>query len=79
MIGLTGLALLLAGPASAVTSKQKMETCKFGATNQKLTGAKRTAFIHKCMAKGDYEPPGRTVAKPAAKKKPAAMAMPKQQ
>jgi hypothetical protein len=78
-IGLTGLALLLlAGPASAITYKQKLETCKFGATDQKLTGAKRNAFIHKCMGKGDYEPPGRTVVKkkPMAKK-PATAAMPK--
>ena len=43
--------LLLATPASALTAKQKMETCKFGAQSQKLTGAKRTAFINHCMAK----------------------------
>jgi psiF repeat len=51
----TGLALSLllqATPASALTSKQKMATCRFGATSQKLTGAKRTAFIRHCMAKG---------------------------
>jgi hypothetical protein len=74
LIGLTGLALLLlAGPASAVSYKDKLATCKFGATAEKLTGAKRNAFIHKCMGKGDYEPPGRTVAKkkPAMKKPPA--------
>jgi len=43
--------LLLAAPASALTSKEKMETCKIGAQAQKLTGAKRNAFIKKCMAK----------------------------
>ena len=43
-------ALLLANPASALTKAQKMETCKFGADNQKLTGAKRKAFIAKCMS-----------------------------
>lgn len=43
--------LLLATPASALTTKQKMETCKFGAQSQKLTGAKRNAFIKHCMAK----------------------------
>jgi len=37
-------------PASALTAKQKMETCKFGADDQKLEGAKRKAFIAKCMA-----------------------------
>lgn len=45
-----------AAPAFAITAKQRMETCKFGADDQKLTGAKRSAFIRKCMAPG--EPPG---------------------
>lgn len=45
------LAILLpATPASALTAKQKMETCKFGADDQKLTGAKRKTFIARCMA-----------------------------
>ena len=44
--------LLLAAPASALTAKQKMETCEIGAKAEKLTGAKRKAFIKKCMAKG---------------------------
>jgi hypothetical protein len=51
--------LLLATPACALTTKEKMETCKVGADGQQLTGAKRTAFINRCMAKGNYEPPGR--------------------
>jgi psiF repeat len=42
--------LLLASPASALTAAQKMETCKFGADDQKLDGAKRKAFIAKCMS-----------------------------
>ena len=42
--------LLPATPAAAVTKAQKMETCKFGADDQKLEGAKRTAFINKCMS-----------------------------
>ena len=42
--------LLVATPASALTKAQKMETCKFGADDQKLTGAKRNTFIAKCMA-----------------------------
>jgi len=61
--------LLLATPAAAITQAEKMETCKVGADGQQLTGAKRTAFINRCMAKGNYEPPGR---KKAAAKKPAA-------
>ena len=78
-IGLIGLPLLLlASPASAVTAKQKMETCKFGADNQQLSGAKRNAFIKKCMAAGNYQPAARKeamkkerAAKLAAKKKTA--------
>jgi hypothetical protein len=42
--------LLAATPASAITTKQKMETCKFGADNQKLAGAKRSQFLKNCMA-----------------------------
>jgi psiF repeat len=66
------LPLLLAGPAAAVTAKQKMETCKFGADDQKLTGAKRQAFISRCMAnrndpRGSTATP-KTAAKPAAAK-----------
>jgi hypothetical protein len=78
VIGLLPL-LLLASPASAAPTKaQKMETCKFGADDQKLEGAKRNAFINKCMARGNFEPPGRKVAKKPAKKtkKPAAMTAP---
>jgi hypothetical protein len=45
------LVVLLSGaPASAITAQQKMETCKFGADDQKLTGAERKTFLSKCMA-----------------------------
>lgn len=44
------LLVLAATPASAITPEQRMETCKFGADNQKLTGAARKSFIAKCMA-----------------------------
>ncbi len=50
---------LLATPAVAATKAQKMETCKFGADDQKLTGAKRNAFIKRCMANENYEPDAR--------------------
>jgi len=66
--------LLLASPASAITTSEKMETCKVGAQAQNLEGAKAQAFIKKCMAKGNYEPAARKEAKKkamAAKKKPA--------
>lgn len=52
-LAIISLFLLLASPASALTKEQKMETCKFGADDQKLTGAKRTAFIAKCMSNKD--------------------------
>jgi hypothetical protein len=96
-LGLLALPLLLltASPASALTAKQKMETCKFGADNEKLTGKKRTAFIHKCMGRGNYQPKARkdemkkekAMKKPAKKKaamkkpakKPMATPQPKQQ
>lgn len=54
-------------PASAITSEEKMETCKVGAESQQLQGAKRDAFIKKCMAGGNYEPPARRNAKAAPK------------
>lgn len=51
IIFIGALAILLpAAPASALTAKQKMETCKFGADDQKLKGAKRKTFISRCMA-----------------------------
>jgi hypothetical protein len=62
--------LLLASPASALTKAQKMETCKFGADDQKLTGAKRKTFLANCMAnrndkRGAMKLPAK---KPVAKK-----------
>jgi hypothetical protein len=44
------LLVLAATPTFAITPEQKMETCKFGADDQKLTGAARKTFISKCMA-----------------------------
>jgi hypothetical protein len=75
--------LVVATPALAATKAQKMETCKFGADSEKLVGAKRDAFIRKCMANANYEPAARKDAmkkaaaekkmkKPAAKPAPAA-------
>jgi hypothetical protein len=68
--------LLLAAPASAITTDEKMETCKVGAQAQNLDGAKATAFVKKCMAKGNYEPAARRDAKKktVVKKKPTAPA-----
>lgn len=52
----------LAAPAvgqqsSGASENDKMETCKFGAAEQKLTGAKERDFIRKCMAKDDPPAP----------------------
>jgi psiF repeat len=44
------LGMLPGAPAVAVTAKQKMETCKFGADDQKLTGKDRAVFLKKCMS-----------------------------
>ena len=51
---------LLSPLAFAATSKQKMETCTFGADDQKLAGAKRKAFLSKCMSNAD-SPRGKPV------------------
>jgi hypothetical protein len=40
-------------PASALTPAEKAETCKIGADEQKLTGAKRKKFLARCMADRD--------------------------
>jgi hypothetical protein len=61
--------LLLASPASALTKAEKMETCKFGADDQKLEGVKRNAFIANCMSnRNDKRGPAVATKKPAAKK-----------
>jgi hypothetical protein len=56
LIAALGVVAMMAGtatPTFALTSKQKMETCKFGADNQKLTGAARKSFMAKCMSNED--------------------------
>jgi hypothetical protein len=75
IIALTSLMplMLLAQPAAAATAAQKMDTCKYGAQHDNLTGAKRDAFIKKCMTNANYEPAAR---KDALKKKPASAAKP---
>jgi hypothetical protein len=40
-------------PALALTAAEKMETCKFGADADKLSGAKRKKFLSRCMANAD--------------------------
>lgn len=63
--GVLSLAVLPSAPAGAVTAKQKMATCKFGADDQKLAGKQRADFIRKCMADKN-DPRGPAVGTPAA-------------
>jgi hypothetical protein len=44
------IAALPSSPSFAVSAKEKMATCKFGADDQKLAGKARSAFMAKCMA-----------------------------
>jgi len=64
-IAAAGLAAMLVsgGAAQAATSKQKAETCKFGADDQKLTGAARKKFLANCMANRD-SPRGKPIEAP---------------
>ena len=57
-----GFAFLSASPALAATAEQKLETCNFGADEQKLTGAKRKSFMAKCTSNAD-SPRGKPVKK----------------
>ena len=61
-LGLAAI-MLWQTPADAATAKQKMETCKFGADDQKLVGAARKKFMSNCMANRD-SPRGKPVPKP---------------
>jgi psiF repeat len=64
LIAAAGLAaFMFNSPAFAATSQEKTETCTFGADDQKLTGAKRKAFLTKCMSNAD-SPRGKPVAAP---------------
>jgi len=62
-------AFVFSAPALAATNEQKMETCKFGADDQKLDGAKRKSYMAKCMANKD-SPRGKAVGAPAGAPKP---------
>jgi len=58
--------LLPSAPSLALTAKDKMATCKFGADDQKLQGKERSAFLKKCMSNKD-EPRGPGGAAPPPK------------
>lgn len=55
--------MLPCAPTYAVSTKDKMATCKFGADDQHLKGKARAAFMKKCMSNKD-EPRGGTGAPP---------------
>jgi hypothetical protein len=42
--------MLPSAPSFAVSAKDKLATCTFGADDQKLQGAARNAFLKKCMS-----------------------------
>lgn len=42
--------VMFSAPSFALTEKDKMATCKFGADDQKLQGKARAAFLKKCMS-----------------------------
>jgi hypothetical protein len=51
--GFAGAAIVataLAQPTSAISAKEKMEVCKFGAKDQNLSGKAEQDFVKKCMA-----------------------------
>lgn len=59
------LTLAPSAPSYAVSAKDKMETCKFGADDQKLEGPARNAFMKKCMSNHN-DPRGPGAGSPAA-------------
>jgi hypothetical protein len=70
VIAAASLAFVLpSSPSFAITSKAKMETCKFGADDQKLKGAARDKFMKKCMANKN-DPRGSAVSAPPAASTP---------
>lgn len=72
-------ALLPTASSFAVTSKEKMETCKFGADDQKLQGAARKAFMAKCMSNRDDPRGSPALAAPATVPATAPAAAPPKQ
>ena len=52
-------------PSYAVTAKDKMATCKFGADSQKLAGKQRADFLKRCMS-SQNDPRGPAAGGPGA-------------
>ena len=68
------IAMLPSAPSLALTAKEKMVTCKFGADDQKLKGPAREKFLKNCMANRN-DPRGAAPGAPGAPA-PAAGAAP---
>jgi hypothetical protein len=69
------IAMLPSAPSFAVSQKDKMATCKFGADDQKLLGAARATFLKRCMANRD-DPRGPAPGAAPAGTTPAAAGVP---
>lgn len=72
------IAMLPSAPCFALTAKEKMVTCKFGADDQKLQGAARAKFLKNCMANRN-DPRGTAGAKAGAPPPAAGAAPPPKQ
>jgi len=73
------VAMLPSAPSFAVSAKEKLATCKFGADDQKLQGAARNTFMQKCMANRNDPRGPAPGAKPAPSGAPAAAVPPPKQ
>ena len=69
VFSLLSLIVLPSAPALAITTKQKMKTCKFGADHPMLAGKQRADFIKKCMSDKN-DPRGPSSGAPGAEAKP---------
>jgi psiF repeat len=61
IVAVTLAVMLPSAPSFALSSKDKMATCKFGADDQSLQGKARSAFMKKCMSNKD-DPRGAAMA-----------------
>ena len=74
-VAATLVAVVPYAPSLAVSAKDKMVTCKFGADDQKLQGPARAKFLKNCMANRN-DPRGPAGGSAAAAPPAASGAMP---
>jgi hypothetical protein len=77
LVALVLVAFVPCAPSFAVSPKDKMVTCKFGADDQKLQGVAREKFMKNCMANRN-DPRGPTGGSATATPPSGAMPPPKQ-